>query len=113
MSKLNCANRHFSIFSDIRNCIRCFVVYDDSIDALSPAAIMDKISETDNLSALAYFRKPFFMVDTQIFRDCIVFEVAFKGTSTTLDLMNFEAIAAAEMTCLFDKLSEEYGARSN
>lgn len=111
MSKLNYADRHFTVYSDLRSSTRCFVVYDDYIDGITPNQIMNRMAETDNISPLAYFRKPFFMVDTQLFTNCLIFEIAFKGTSRKLDMLTFEAIAFAEMTYLFDMLRTEYGAK--
>ena len=112
MSKIICSDRHFSVFSDLRSNVRCFIAYDGFAKGISERELMDLISESDNLSALAWFNKKFFMVDTQIFTDCIIFEVAFKGVSTTLDIFTIETIAAAEMVHICDVLHEKYEVKS-
>ena len=60
----------------------------------------------------AYLQKQLFLVDTQIFTNCFIFEVAFKGVSTNLDFFAFEAIAAAEMVWVCDRIREFYGPRA-
>lgn len=112
MSKLVCTDRHFSIFSDLNSPVRCFIVYDRFDGQLSAKELMDLINETENLAPIAYFQKQLFLVDTQIFTNCFIFEVAFKGISTNLDFFAFEAIAAAEMVWVCDRIREFYGPRA-
>lgn len=112
MSKLICADRHFSIFSDLNSPVRCFIVYDRFDDRLSPKEIMDVMDETENLAPISYFQKQLFLVDSQIFTNCYIFEVAFKGISTNLDFFAFEAIAAAEMVNICDRIKQFYGTKS-
>ena len=87
-------------------------VYDRFDGQLSAKEIMDLMNETENLAPIAYFQKQLFLVDTQIFTNCFIFEVAFKGISTNLDFFAFEAIAAAEMVWVCDRIREFYGRRA-
>ena len=113
MTKITGFDRHFSVCSDVRNFTRCYIVYDDfAKDYITGCALADLITElSGNMDVFAFFRKEFFLVDKQVFQNCLIFEVAFCGPSTNLDKVPFEYLAATEMLNVLDYIAEKYGAK--